>query len=226
MVDVALEWALTARKDFPDSDSIWDVAFNWPTQKQIILNQLKQNNYSFEVVKIIRKASGITYLWHARDAIVLKALTIALTHTIKLNPRCTHIKGHGGMHKAVKSIGGSVKNYNFVFKSDVKDFYQSINHDILISLLKSKGCFAPCLIKFIESFLSHSEEYGGLFYQMTIGISKSCPLSSWLGALYLEMLDKAICKLNIFYIRFMDDIFILTKIQAALPISGSVRFTS
>ena len=37
LLDVALEWALTARKDFPDSDSIWDVAFNWPTQKKLFL---------------------------------------------------------------------------------------------------------------------------------------------------------------------------------------------
>lgn len=46
---------------------------------------------------------------------------------------------------------------------------------------------------------------------MTQGISKSCPLSPLLGALYLDELDREMEKRNIFYLRFKDDWVILAK---------------
>ena len=40
-------------------------------------------------------------LWSARDALVLKALTIVLAKQLPVSTRCTHVKGHGGA-KAVR----------------------------------------------------------------------------------------------------------------------------
>lgn len=210
-MEVKIKWAINARKHFPNSDSIWDVAFHWPAIKQKILNDLAQNTYQFDTVKIIRKNNvDTTWVWHARDAIVLKALTLGMQEAINLNGNCTHLAGGGGVHKAVNLSAEAVKKHRFVFKSDIKDFYQSINHQILLKQLIAKG-LDDSVISLIEKFLSHNEEYGGLYQSLTVGISKSCPLSPFLGALYLEKLDVEMAKRNIFYIRYMDDWIMLAK---------------
>ena len=66
------------------------------------------------------------------------------------------------------------QSFPFVFKSDVKDFYQSIDHCQLLNQLKSKGV-EQNLILLIEQFLNHTEEYGGLYVtvRLTTGLHKS-----------------------------------------------------
>ncbi len=43
------------------------------------------------------------------------------------------------------------------------------------------------------------------------GLSRGCPLSPILGALYLKALDDRFEEKNVYYVRYMDDILILTK---------------
>ena len=43
------------------------------------------------------------------------------------------------------------------------------------------------------------------------GISRGCPLSPILGAFYLQALDDQFVEQDVFYLRYMDDILILTK---------------
>jgi RNA-directed DNA polymerase len=54
-------------------------------------------------------------------------------------------------------------------------------------------------------------EYGGTFQDIEQGISRGSPLSPLLGALYLKALDDKMSKQGIFYVRYMDDILIMTK---------------
>ena len=63
----------------------------------------------------------------------------------------------------------------------------------------------------MTQFLEHTEQYGGLYSTLTLGVSKSCPLSPLLGAIYLTPLDKAMAQLPVKYIRFMDDWVIFAK---------------
>ncbi len=43
-------------------------------------------------------------LWSARDALVLKALTIVMAKHLPVSTRCTHLKGHGGAKAAVRQV--------------------------------------------------------------------------------------------------------------------------
>ncbi len=211
LLEVAKTWILKARKHFPHHESDWDVCFHWEAEKKLILNLLMKGEYPFQPVKIIRKQSGgTTWLWHARDAIVLKALAISMAPYCNISVDCTHTKGHGGITRLSKLTDKACRDNHFAFKSDIKDFYQSINHEFLVAKLKALG-FEACVIQLIQCFLNHAEEYGGLYSEMTVGISKACPLSPLLGALYLSELDEAMGKLNVFYIRFMDDWLIFAK---------------
>jgi len=148
---------------------------------------------------------------------MLKALTLTLHPHIKKHVPvlCTHLKTHGAIPRAVQSIKDAVPHYQFVFKSDVKGFYESINHSVLMRQL-AQICECPTLLTLMKSFLEHTEEFGGLYNTLTKGISKSCPLSPLLGALYLSPLDKALEKLPVKYIRYMDDWVVLAKTRHPL----------
>ncbi len=51
---------------------------------------------------------------------------------------------------------------------------------------------------------------GGLFWDYEKGISLGCPLSPLIGALFLKCLDERMEKSGLFYVRFMDDILVLS----------------
>ncbi len=198
LLESAKRWILNTRKHFPSSDSVWDICFHWDREKKLILRQLVKGHYQFQPVKIIRKQSGeTTWLWHAKDAIALKALAISIAPYCNVSIECTHIKGHGGLPKLAELTDIACIENQFAFKSDIKDFYQSIHHEVLIAKLKTLG-FEDSVIQLIQAFLNHIEEYGGLYSEMTVGISKACPLSPLLGAIYLSELDEAMRKLNVF----------------------------
>ena len=82
------------------------------------------------------------------------------------------------------------------------------------------------LLKLMHHFLEHCEEYGGLYTTLTQGISKSCPLSPLLGAIYLTPLDKAMENLPVKYIRYMDDWVIFAKtrwhLRKAIKITNQI----
>ena len=54
-------------------------------------------------------------------------------------------------------------------------------------------------------------EFGGEFRDIEDGISRGCPISPLLGALYLSSLDNHFANKDVYYIRYMDDILILSK---------------
>ena len=81
-------------------------------------------------LSVVTKADGESiHLWSSQDALVLKMLAIALS------PRCTHIKGHGGLKSTVSDLHAALPDYSYVLKTDVKGYYESIDHTILLTRL-------------------------------------------------------------------------------------------
>jgi RNA-directed DNA polymerase len=50
--------------------------------------------------------------------------------------------------------------------------------------------------------------WGGLYWDCKRGISRGCPLSPLLGAVFLSALDTAMEKLGLFYVRCMNDMLV------------------
>ncbi|VAW50966.1 AfaG [hydrothermal vent metagenome] len=59
--------------------------------------------------------------------------------------------------------------------------------------------------------MNRSVERGGLFKEISLGISRGCPLSPLIGAFFLNKLDEGFEREGLFYVRYMDDILILMK---------------
>lgn len=69
-------------------------------------------------------------MWSSKDALVIKVLTAILEEKLKpfLSKACYHLKGNGGLKGAVRDIAGLLPKYKFFFKTDVKSYYDSIDH--------------------------------------------------------------------------------------------------
>lgn len=124
---------------------------------------------------------------------------------------CYHLKGRGGLKGAVRSVAENLGRYTFVFRTDVKSYYGSINHHILISKLNE--CVKDLrIIGYVWKYLQRVVEHGGIYYEVKKGIPMGSSLSPLLGAFYLRELDMRLLEIpGVFYARYMDDILMMTK---------------
>jgi len=105
-------------------------------------------------------------------------------------------------------VQAEVGNAKFVFKSDVKKYYASMDHDVLMGLVNS-AVRDRKVRALIRGYMGHLVDEDGELRAIRKGISFGCPLSPVLGALYLKPLDDAIEKEDVFYARYMDDWIVL-----------------
>ncbi len=211
VLDQAYDWLCQRRREYPADDGVWTLRANWVNEKSRIVVDLRSGNYQFlPQQRIITSDGEIADLWAARDALVLKALTIVLSGILPISADCCHIKGNGGLKRAIRDVNAHIPDNRFVFRTDVKSYYASIDH---IALLDRLAVYVrdKNLINLVGRYLKRSTEYGGTFQDFEQGISRGCPLSPLIGAFYLNELDQELAKQPVFYIRYMDDIVILAK---------------
>ena len=137
--DVVLEAAyawLCRRRDYPVHAHIWSFRRHWPIEKQRLRAELLAGEFRFGLLDRITLAdSKDVDLWSAGDALVLKALAIVLAKVLPISRRCTHVKGHGGAKAAVRQVAARLSDNLFVLRTDVKAFYASIDHLLLLDRL-------------------------------------------------------------------------------------------
>ena len=96
-------------------------------------------------------------------------------------------------------------------KTDVKHYYESINHTILLQQL-DKDIADSFIWRLLVQFVKRTVERGGTFKSITCGISRGCSLSPIVAAYYLKSLDKQMeGDPRYFYRRYMDDVIVLAK---------------
>jgi RNA-directed DNA polymerase len=211
-LDTAYAWLCKQRANFPANADIWHLRYHWHTLRQELLQSLHKQDYTFVPLSVVTKADGeIIHLWSSQDALILKMLAMALPEALALSPLCTHIKGHGGLKATVSALQAALPDDTYVMKTDVKGYYASIDHTILLRQL-DKDVTDPFIWRLLVQFVKRSVERGGTFKSITCGISRGCPLSPVIAAYYLKALDEQMAgDPRYFYRRFMDDVIILAK---------------
>jgi RNA-directed DNA polymerase len=211
-LDTAYSWLCKQRRNFPANADIWHLRFHWHRVRQELLQTLHKQDYTFMPLSVVTKADGESiHLWSSQDALVLKMLAMALPEALALSSLCTHIKGHGGLKATVSDLQAALPDYTYVMKTDVKGYYESIDHTILLRQL-DKDIADPFIWRLLVQFVKRSVERGGTFKSITCGISRGCPLSPVIAAYYLKSLDVQVeGDTHYFYRRFMDDVIVLAK---------------
>jgi RNA-directed DNA polymerase len=211
-LDTAYSWLCKQRRNFPVNADIWHLRFHWHTIRGELLQTLNKQDYTFMPLSVVTKADGERlHLWSSQDALVLKMLAMALPEALALSSLCTHIKGHGGLKATVSALHAALPDYRYVMKTDVKRYYEFIDHTILLRQL-DKDIADPFIWRLLVQFVKRTVEKGGTFKSIHCGISRGCPLSPVIAAYYLKELDEQMTgDTRYFYRRYMDDIVVLAK---------------
>jgi len=168
-------------------------------------------SYKFDVQKKVTLSCGETIaMWSSKDSLIIKVLTGILQNRLDpwLSESCYHLKGHGGLKGAVRDVMDQLPDYKFFCKTDVKSYYDSIEHCTLMMKLY-EYIDDRIIMGYIWQFLNRCVEWGGLYQDITKGIARGSSLSPLLGAFYLMELDNRLKDLDVKYFRYMDDILIL-----------------
>ncbi|MFT7052884.1 MAG: RNA-directed DNA polymerase [Psychromonas sp.] len=211
-LDTAYSWLCKQRANFPANADIWHLRFHWHRVRLELLESLNKQDHTFLPLSVVTKADGESiHLWSSQDALVLKMLAMALPEPLALSPHCTHIKGHGGLKATVSDLHAALPDYSYVMKTDVKGYYESIDHTILLKHL-DKDIADPFIWRLLVQFVKRTVERGGTFKSIHCGISRGCPLSPVIAAYYLKGLDEQMAgDIRYFYRRYMDDVIVLAK---------------
>ena len=215
-LDAVYHWLCRQRRHFPANADVWDLRWHWPTERLRLQAEIAQGALRLGPLSIITPANGEPlHLWGARDALVLKALTLAIGPRLALSPRCVHVKGHGGLKAAVRRVQQQFGAHEFELRTDGKGFYENIDQPTLLAQLAAQ-VRDPGLLGLLRQAITRSVERGGLWRDIRTGILRGCPLSPLLGALYLKALDDRLGERNVFYVRYMNDILVLTRTHSQL----------
>ena len=127
----------------------------------------------------------------------------------------------GGTKAAVRAVAEHLAENTFVFRTDVKSYYASIDHDILFTLCEQYITDAR-ILALVWGYIHRTVYDGGYYQDIQRGIGLGCPLSPLMGALYLKQLDERMADTGLFYTRYMDDWVILAptrwKLRAAIRV--------
>ena len=149
--------------------------------------------------------------WLAGDKRVLSQAHETLSGELKgkFSARCTHVKGHGGVKKSLRLLTRVIPGFRYAARFDVARYYESIDHNILLSQLK-KMQVSQRSQHIVQQYLALPDRRN-----TGKGMIAGGSLSPLLGAVMLTPLDKImeaeIRTGHLWYIRYMDDFVVLAK---------------
>jgi GTP1/Obg family GTP-binding protein len=148
-IEQTFEKIYAKAKRFGFWHEIWQVKFNWRKIK-----------------------------WSMVDKIVLKIMQDELNRAYKekISKCCVYVKDHGGLKSTVQELQDKLASYKFAFRTDIKKYYQSIDHYILHNKLCAilKNNFVQRLL---WQYMDRIKIVNGKHRQIKKGIAKGRILS-------------------------------------------------
>ena len=107
-----------------------------------------------------------------------------------------------------------VKGYEWVIDLDIEKYFDTVNHDKLISILRERINDATTL-HLIRSFLKAGVMEDGLVSSTVVGVPQGGPLSPILSNVYLDKLDQELESRGLCFVRYADDCNVFVKSEMA-----------
>ncbi len=106
------------------------------------------------------------------------------------------------------------EGYEWVVDLDIEAYFDTVNHDKLISILRER-VFDSATLHLIRKFLQAGIMEKGLVKPNTIGMPQGGPLSPILSNIYLDKFDKELEQRGLHFVRYADDSNIFVKSEMA-----------
>ena len=127
---------------------------------------------------------------------------------------------------ALQAVQQAQKNinegYQHIVDIDLKNFFDEVDHCILLQLLYRK-VKCPLTLRLIRKWLKVPIQINGKLTKRRKGVPQGSPLSPLLSNIMLHELDKELEKQGLRYVRYADDFSIYTKShQTARKVGNSI----
>lgn len=118
-------------------------------------------------------------------------------------------------HKAIaEALGYLNEGYEWVVDFDIEKYFDTVNHDKLISILREQVNDSATL-HLIRSFLKSGVMEEGLVHATEEGVPQGGCISPILSNIYLDKLDKELESRGLRFVRYADDFDIFVKSEKA-----------
>lgn len=118
---------------------------------------------------------------------------------------------HDAIDKVLEYLN---EGYEWVIDLDIEKYFDTVNHDKLISILREKVNDKTTL-HLIRAFLRAGVMEKGLVSPTEVGVPQGGPLSPILSNIYLDKFDKELEERGLRFIRYADDCDIIVKSELA-----------
>ena len=118
---------------------------------------------------------------------------------------------HGAIKQALDYLNSG---YEWVIDIDIEQFFDKVNHDKLIQILREQVNDSSVL-NLIRKYLKAGVMEKGIIKATKTGVPQGGPLSVVLSNIYLDKLDKALEERGLRFVRYADDVLIFTRSEKA-----------
>ena len=118
---------------------------------------------------------------------------------------------HTAINKVLEYLN---EGFEWVIDLDIEKYFDTVNHDKLISILREKVNDSHTL-HLIRKFLQAGVMENGVVISSTIGTPQGGPLSPILSNIYLDKFDKELEVRGLHFVRYADDCNIFVRSDVA-----------
>lgn len=128
------------------------------------------------------------------------------SHGFRMNRSC-----HIAVEEAIANLN---EGYEWVIDLDIEKYFDTVNHDKLISILREQ-VNDKITLNLIRKFLRAGIMENGLVSASKEGVPQGGPLSPILSNIYLDKFDKELESRGLRFVRYADDCNIFVKSEMA-----------
>lgn len=151
------------------------------------------------------------------DRVIQQAIAIELNKIYEPNfsEYSYGFRENRSCHNAIDEVLVNLNaGYEWVIDLDIEKYFDTVNHDKLISILRER-VNDKVTLNLIRKFLRAGVMDAGIVKSTTIGVPQGGPLSPILSNIYLDKFDKELESRGLHFVRYADDCNIFVKSDRA-----------
>ena len=156
-----------------------------------------------------------------KTKIIQKVLVSELGSMLKFSDRSYAFQKGKSPYKAIRRVQDTLRQYRYVAKADIMQFFDTIDHDILVKKLRSLIHDAK-IVQLIAYYISLGYLQKNVWMDKSEGVYQGDVLSPLLSNIYLHSFDRYLEQKGIMHVRYADDMLFFGKTREESSLARSL----